>query len=118
MNSRDLGYYGERLASSYLDSLGYRLIENNFRSRFGEIDIVCEKDDVYYFVEVKVRRNTYKFTDPIESISANKFIKIRKTINYYFKQIRVVDTCFDILAFSILFKRGILFAETEISSLL
>jgi len=52
-----LGKRGERLAQEHLRRQGYRILETNFRSREGEIDIVAEKDDWLVFVEVRTRRN-------------------------------------------------------------
>jgi putative endonuclease len=53
---QSLGRLGESLAAAELRRRGYAISATNFRTRFGEIDIVCEKDDVVAFVEVKARR--------------------------------------------------------------
>ncbi len=44
---------GETRAAEYLLGMGYVLVDRNFRSRAGEIDIIAEKDGVLAFVEVK-----------------------------------------------------------------
>ncbi|WP_394896049.1 YraN family protein, partial [Clostridium baratii] len=41
--NKDIGNYGEDLASSYLINKGYKIIDRNFSNRFGEIDIICSK---------------------------------------------------------------------------
>jgi len=55
------------------------VLERNFHSRFGEIDIIATKDDVLHFFEVKYSKNY----DPIERITPAKLNKIIKTINFY-----------------------------------
>lgn len=52
-----LGRAGERLALEHLQRLGYRLVARNYRTRFGEIDLVVEDRATLVFVEVKTRRS-------------------------------------------------------------
>lgn len=50
------GQRGEEIAADYLRSKGYRLLTQNFRAgRFGELDLVCQKDQTLVFIEVKTR---------------------------------------------------------------
>ncbi|MFQ3546979.1 MAG: YraN family protein [Termitinemataceae bacterium] len=53
MNSRSKGIVGENLAADYLSRAGYTLITRNFRSMWGEIDIIASFEDVLVFIEVK-----------------------------------------------------------------
>jgi putative endonuclease len=53
MNRWDRGREGERRAEQFLTERGYTVLERNFRSRRGEIDLIAEKDDRIVFVEVK-----------------------------------------------------------------
>ncbi len=53
---RRLGEFGERVAVQHLEAAGYRIVERNFRTREGEIDIIAERDCVLAFVEVRTRR--------------------------------------------------------------
>lgn len=48
-----IGQLGEQIASGYLQNRGFRVIERNFRKKWGELDIVVKKDGVLHFVEVK-----------------------------------------------------------------
>ena len=52
---RNAGKGGERWAAAYLQSLGYRVLEANYRSRHREIDLIVEKEGILVFVEVKTR---------------------------------------------------------------
>ncbi len=57
-NSRsELGRLGEALAAAYLKEQGYAILEQNVRSRLGEIDLVARDKECLVFVEVRTRRN-------------------------------------------------------------
>jgi putative endonuclease len=68
---RDLGDFGERVAAAHLEANGYRIVERNFRTREGEIDIIAERCSTLVFVEVRTRRGEAMGT-PSESITAAK----------------------------------------------
>ena len=53
MNSKQTGAAGEERASKYLIEKGYEILERNYRTKTGEIDIIAEKADTLVFVEVK-----------------------------------------------------------------
>ncbi len=53
LSTHDIGAAGEDKAASYLLSHGFRIIERNWRTRYGEIDIIAEADSLIVFVEVK-----------------------------------------------------------------
>ena len=53
MNLREKGNKGESLAARYLRSLGYEIIDSQFRARSGEVDLIVTKDNTLVFVEVK-----------------------------------------------------------------
>ncbi|MCR4735208.1 MAG: YraN family protein [Treponema sp.] len=57
MNSKERGTLGEDKAAEYLLKAGYTIIERNWRTKSGEIDIICSKDDILVFVEVKTLPN-------------------------------------------------------------
>ena len=77
-----LGVVAEDFAVSLLRSKGYKVIERNFHSRFGEIDIIALKDGYLVFVEVKARWSL-KFGLPEEAVTPQKVWKIGKTGEYY-----------------------------------
>ncbi len=68
---RRLGDRGEKLAQAFLRSKGYTIIETNYRTREGEIDIVAQKNDYLSFVEVRTRRGS-QFGTPEESLTQAK----------------------------------------------
>lgn len=80
--NKNIGYYGEDIASNYLYSKDYTILQRNYSNRFGEIDIICLKNDILCFVEVKSRYNI-KFGKGIESISKNKIQNIKKLTKYF-----------------------------------
>lgn len=76
------GKLAEDYATSFLSQKGYKIINRNFRSRFGEIDIIALKDGYLVFIEVKARRSLL-FGAPEESVGWSKIYKIRKTADYF-----------------------------------
>ena len=69
--SHAFGRAGERLAAVQLESQGYRILETNFRCRYGEIDLIVEDECDLVFVEVKMRRGTASGL-PEEAVDARK----------------------------------------------
>ncbi len=74
---RRLGTAGEEMALSYLLEQGYRLLEKNYRCRFGEIDLIVEDGNTVVFIEVKTR-SSYLFGLPQEAVGWSKRAKIRR----------------------------------------
>lgn len=73
-----VGQQGEEIAANYLQHQGYQILDRNYHSRFGEVDLVAEKDDVVVFVEVKARTSV-SFGLPEESVTTEKLAKIYDT---------------------------------------
>ena len=72
------GQQGEDLAADFLQEQGYQILDRNYHSRFGEVDLVAEKDQTIVFVEVKARTND-RFGLPEESVTPEKLEKIYDT---------------------------------------
>ena len=68
---KDVGAWGEAVACAYLKSQGYKIIDQNFYTRYGEIDIICSQVERIVFVEVKTRTST-SYGLPEDSITENK----------------------------------------------
>ncbi|SET43804.1 putative endonuclease [[Clostridium] aminophilum] len=81
-NQRKEGSKYEAACAVFLESIGFRILERNFRSRFGEIDLIGRENEYLVFVEVKYRRDG-RSGDPAEAVDARKQQKIRMTAQYY-----------------------------------
>jgi putative endonuclease len=69
--NKTIGDYGEDIACKFLISKGYKIIDKNFRNRFGEIDLICFKNNVLTFTEVKTRYYS-NYGLPKEAVNFNK----------------------------------------------
>ena len=76
------GDIGEIGAVEFLKKKKFKIIQTNFKTKFGEIDIVAQDGDYLVFIEVK-RRLTLAFGRPIEAVDWRKQQKIKKTAEYY-----------------------------------
>jgi len=83
--NKNFGKKGELEAEEFLKAKGYRIIENNYLKRVGEIDIITfdPKYEEYVFVEVKTRKNL-NFGYPEEAVTPQKINKIIKTAENWF----------------------------------
>ena len=78
--SREKGNRAEELAAAFLYDDGFTILERNFYSRFGEIDIIATKEDVLHFVEVKSAED---FEKAIQNITSKKLSRLIKTAQIY-----------------------------------
>jgi len=82
IEKKDLGKKGEAIAASLLQRRGYEILARNFRSRFGEVDIVALEGETLVFVEVKTRWSK-EYGKPEEAIGPGKIRSITKVGQYY-----------------------------------
>jgi len=84
VNSSESAYIdpGEFIACRYLKKIGYVILEKNYRSRYGEIDIIAEDRESLCFVEVKSRKNTH-YALPEEYVDKRKQKRLLKTSMIY-----------------------------------
>jgi putative endonuclease len=73
-----LGALGERLAAEHLERCGFQIVERNYRTRWGELDIVAYDGRVLAFCEVKTRRLRPGTRSPFEAIRPHKRARVRK----------------------------------------
>lgn len=79
------GAWGEHAARAYLEREGYRTVETNFRTRFGEIDIIAAHGEYIVFVEVKTRKSD-RFAAAREFVTAAKQQRITATAALWLRQ--------------------------------
>jgi putative endonuclease len=78
MRAKDvLGKAGEQAAVEYLESVGFRILDRNWRCAEGEIDIVAVDRHVFVACEVKTRSGT-RFGTPLEAVGRTKLRRLRK----------------------------------------
>lgn len=91
--SRAKGNLAEERASEFLLTLDFVIVERNFYSRFGEIDIIAVKEKVLHFVEVKSGAD---YESAIQNITPKKLSRLVKTGYAYMKKNRLdVDFVYD-----------------------
>ena len=97
--SRSKFNVGEAIACRFLKKSGYEILEKNFRSRYGEIDIIARESGVLCFIEVKSRKNI-DFGLPEEYVDKRKQAKLLKTSMIYLSDAEnsLVDKRFDVIS--------------------
>ena len=84
--ARDLlGRWGESLAAAYLQKKRYKITAANYRSRFGEIDLIAENRKFLVFVEVKLRKSA-AFAQAREFVDHRKQEKLKQTAALFLSQ--------------------------------
>ncbi len=77
-----IGYWGEEKAAEFLSARGYSIVDHNYRSPYGEIDLIAEKDGEIIFIEVKTRRGE-KYGFPEDAITLTKRSHLVAAASYY-----------------------------------
>lgn len=77
-----LGGVGEKCAVKYLKKNKYKILEQNYVTHFGEIDIIAKDKDCYVFIEVKTRTSV-RFGEPMESVTPFKQRHIIRSAQSY-----------------------------------
>jgi len=75
MNKREIGKIGEEIAKDYLEKNGIKIIDKNYFSKYGEIDLIGFENRTIIFIEVKLRNNI-EFGSVCESVTESKIMKI------------------------------------------
>ncbi len=101
MKRRDLGRLKEDEAVAFLERLGYKILDRNFTSRFGEIDIVALDNDTVVFIEVR-SRSYVDFGFAQETVDRKKIERIIKTAGVYIVKNNIRNLCmrFDVISFN------------------
>ncbi len=82
MNTRLIGQIGEAIAVEYLKKNKFKILEQNYSTRLGEIDVIAKYHGVVCFIEVKYRLSN-KYGLPRESITPEKIEHIKRTSELY-----------------------------------
>lgn len=97
---KDLGKKGEDLAVALCRQKGFIVLQQNFRTPFGEIDIIARDGNIVVFIEVKARTG-HTFGAPFEAVTRRKREKITKVAMSYLKRFRKeVPARFDVISIS------------------
>ncbi len=101
MKPRERGDLAEKFAIEFLKKSGYKIIERNFNTKFGEIDIVAVDGKTHAFIEVKYRKCA-NHGSPYESVNRKKMERLKKAAWCYIQKNGLSDTDlrFDIVSIS------------------
>ena len=102
-SNREIGLLGEDIAAKHLEALGFSIVCRNFRSRFGEVDLIAKEGETIVFVEVKTRRNQ-SYGRAIEQVNKAKQRKIMQVARAYLANLGAYasEVRFDVLAIDML----------------
>lgn len=96
--NQEIGKRGEKKAEEYLKKSGYKILEKNFYSYFGELDIVALEEKTIIFIEVKTR-SSLEYGLPSEAVTKLKIKHMYKTAEYYLykRNLYGMDVRFDVI---------------------
>lgn len=81
-----IGRIGENFARKYLENKGFKIIAQNYRTKYGEIDLIGECKNELVFIEVRTKTKD-KFGDPEETFNFKKINKIKKNALVYVSKV-------------------------------
>ena len=99
MGNLEFGKAAEDLAAKFLKAKGYKILERNYKNKFGEIDIIAQQDGVICFIEVKAR-HSLNLGFPQEAVTFSKQRQICRVAVSYLKSNKLLErpARFDVLA--------------------
>jgi putative endonuclease len=100
---RKLGDAGEDLAAAALKKQGYKILERNYTTPLGEIDLIARHRGELVFIEVKTRKSL-RYGEPQDAVSAAKQARLRKLADYYLQRQRLgeVEVRFDVVGITVI----------------
>jgi putative endonuclease len=97
--NKKIGNLGEELAVIFLKKKNHKILKRNWeKAKIGEIDIISQKDGVYYFTEVKTTTNDKKKYSPLDHLDKEKIRKFQKIVNYYLIENNLIEEDFQLAA--------------------
>lgn len=94
INKNNAGLAAEKIAATFLQNKGLKLVAQNYHCRFGEIDLIMKDASTLVFVEVRLRSN-HQFGGAGASITLQKQKKLIATAQYYLQANNNIDCRFD-----------------------
>lgn len=95
-STQNIGEMGEEYTVKFLEKKKYKILERNYRKRYGEIDIIAENKNYIVFVEVKTRHKD-SMTSAADAVNRQKQIRIIKTASLYLAENETEKFCrFDV----------------------
>lgn len=79
---QNVGSNGEKLAADFLESLGYVILEKNYRFGRNEVDLIAQDNQEHVFIEVKTRKSA-KFGNPEQFVSEAQQKRLIECANHY-----------------------------------
>lgn len=96
LTTKFIGDLGEKYAEKYLKKNKFKIIQRNYRKKFGEIDIIAQKFDTLVFIEVKTR-HINPYIDAAQYVDSNKQHRIKKTAMCFIAENKIDMFCrFDV----------------------
>jgi putative endonuclease len=86
------GRASEEYVVEYLQGQGLEIVETNFTTRYGEIDVIAKKDDLLIIVEVKSFKTKNRLVRPANAVTIKKQEKIKNTANIYLAKNKLSQT--------------------------
>ena len=88
----EIGRLGEVIAKRYLQNKGYRIVKQNYRTKYAEIDLIARSKDILVFIEVRTRKDEQLGT-PEESINRYKIRKLIRNAQAYMARMSYAGKC-------------------------
>lgn len=79
----EFGHWAENHAAQYLENKGYKIVQRNYQKKWGELDIVAEKEGVLIFVEVKANKKEIIGFEPENRVSPEKLRRMNRAIQTF-----------------------------------
>jgi len=98
---KSTGYRGEQIATDFLLEKGYIIVQRNYTSRWGELDIIAVRNGTYHFVEVKTRLND-THGRPFEAVHSLKLRHLIRTIKHFIFEKNISNKKFQLDVIAIL----------------
>jgi putative endonuclease len=95
-STKEVGDLNEKRAIEYIESLGFKIIEQNYYARkLGEIDIIATQGNVWHFIEVKSAQADF---DPVYNFTPTKLRRVINSTHYYIKEKNLdIIFCIDVI---------------------